>query len=56
MSLKNGVALLLGQRIVNSVQVSNSKVGKTPPDLNIPCFTVGLIYYGIILSSVHLLT
>ena len=36
MSLKNGVVLLLGQGVVNSVQVSNSRLGKTPTDLNIP--------------------
>ncbi len=36
MSLKNGVVLLLGQGVVNLVQVPNSTVGKTPPDLDIP--------------------
>ncbi|XP_070785463.1 uncharacterized protein [Enoplosus armatus] len=35
-SLKNGVVLLLGQDVVDSVKVCKSRVGKTPPDLNIP--------------------
>ena len=35
MSLKNGVVLLLGQGVVSSMQVSNSGVGKTSPDLNL---------------------
>lgn len=41
--------LPLGQRWVSSVQVSNSIVGKTPPDFTIPT-TVGLIHCGIIPS------
>ncbi len=58
-SLQNGVVLLLGQGGVNSVQVSNSRVCKTPPDLNIPTtitFHCRVIHCSISLSPVRLLT
>lgn len=35
-SLNSWLVLLLGQGVVTSVQVSNSRIDQTPPDLNIP--------------------
>ncbi len=58
-SLKNGVVLLLGHGVVNSVQVSKSREGKTPPDLNIPttmfhCRFDTLRYHSLPSSSPHI--
>ncbi len=57
MSRKTRVVLLLGQGVVNLVQVFNSRVGKTSPDLNISttifhCLFDTMLYHSLSISSI----
>lgn len=53
----NGMVLLLGQGVVNLVQVSNSRVGETTVELNIPTITFDcgfdMVSFSLLFMSLH---